>query len=42
MPAPFFPIRAMRSLSLITKEMSLNSVVPPNSTASPSTDTIKE
>ena len=36
-PAPFFPIRAIRSFSLIWKEMSLNRVVPPNSTVNPST-----
>ena len=37
LPAPFLPMRAMRSFSLIWKEMSLNKVVPPNSTVSPST-----
>ena len=40
LPAPFFPIRAMRSFSLITNDMSLNKVVPPNSTASPSMEII--
>ena len=32
-PAPFLPIRAILSVSLMAKVTSLKSVVPPNSTA---------
>ena len=39
-PAPFFPIKAILSLSLITKETSLKRVVPLNSTAILSTEII--
>lgn len=37
LPAPFLPMRAILSFSLIWNEMSLNNVVPPNSTARLST-----
>lgn len=37
LPAPFLPMSAMRSLGFIWKEMSLNKVVPPNSTVGAST-----
>lgn len=40
MPAPFLPIRAIRSLSPIVKEMSLKSVVLLNSTVRPSIEII--
>ena len=40
LPAPFLPIRAMRSEGLITKEMSEKRVVPENSTAILSIETI--
>ena len=40
LPAPFFPTRAIRSRSLMTKLASANSGLTPNSTFSPSTDTI--
>ena len=39
LPAPFFPTRAMRSRSLMTKLASANNGFTPNSTFSPSTDT---
>lgn len=37
-PAPFFPIRAMRSFSLMLKLMSLNRAAPLNSTDTESTE----
>ena len=40
LPAPFFPIRAILSFSLITKDISENNALPPNSTVSPSTEII--
>src|SRR5690606_2609092 len=40
-PAPFFPIRAILSFSLMTKDMSLKSVVPLKATVSPSTEIIR-
>ena len=40
LPAPFFPIRAIRSFSLMTKDISENNALPPNSTVSPSTEII--
>ena len=40
LPAPFLPMRAILSLSLITKEMFSNNTVPPNSTLNPSQETI--
>jgi hypothetical protein len=39
-PAPFLPIKAILSFSLMTNDISLNSVLPLNSTASPSTEII--